>query len=377
MRFHSRDPRRALMRSSLALSFASAAVLLTACGAGSTGSAGANAGTGEFPSSGTVQFFGPSTENPYFGENVKGAQEVAQKHGWEVGHVESSSQEEQDAAVQQMLAQGEKPVGVILNPIAGEAAIATEQAIKAAGIPLVLLNQVPKEGQEDLYDAYAGVNDVGSGETAAKLLVEGAKAAGITLGDGLIVNTVAGHTAAQDRVAGFTAALAEGSPSSKTLDNVTSGGFLEAEGYNIGSQVIPANKGKFNWVYGVNDALAAGAIRAAKENGLTPGKDILFVGGTCMNANTNKAVLDGELVGTAVQSPWVEGASAMYAVAAYIKTGEVVDGEAELSADEPPSIDEPPHKKNYMPNPAVANNQESFDSTTVWGKPASELCNYG
>lgn len=363
-------------RGTFALVGVSLSLLLAACSGSPSASPGAKGAGGDLPSSGTVQFFGQSRENPYFGLNVDGAKSVADEHGWDVKYVESTSQEEQDAAIQQMLVQGEKPLGVILNPISGQAAVASEMAIKAAGIPLVILNQVPRSDQKDLFDAYAGVNDVGSGETAAKILLDGAKKAGVKLGDGLIVNTVAGHTAAQDRVKGFLAELAKASPSSKVLDDVTSGGFLEAEGYNIGSQVIPANKGKITWVYGVNDALALGAIRAAKENGLVPGKDVLFIGGTCMNSKTNKAVLDGDLVGTAVQSPFVEGAAAMYAMAAYIKTGQVIDGETSLSAEAPPSIDGPPHKWNFMPNPVVGGTQESFDSTKIWDMPASQLCNY-
>jgi ABC-type sugar transport system substrate-binding protein len=370
-----RFARRSNHPGAVALLLVGVSVALAACG-GSSGSEGAKGAAGELPSSGTVQFFGQSRENPYFGLNVDGAKSIADKHGWDVKYVESTSQEEQDAAIQQMLVQGEKPLGVILNPISGQAAVASEMAIKSGGIPLVILNQVPRSDQEELFDAYAGVNDVGSGQTAAQILIEGAKKAGVPLGDGLIVNTIAGHTAAQDRVKGFLGELAKASPSSKVLDDVTSGGFLEAEGYDIGSQVIPANKGKINWIYGVNDALALGAIRAAKENGLTPGKDVLFIGGTCMNSKTNKAVLEGELVGTAVQSPFIEGAAAMYAMAAYIKTGKVTDGETNLSADTPPSIDGPPHKWNYMPNPTVAGTQESFDSTKIWGMPASQLCNY-
>ncbi|MDV6281748.1 sugar ABC transporter substrate-binding protein [Rhodococcus jostii] len=350
-----------------------ATLVLTACGNAQSSTSSAPDG---MPSSGEVMFFGQSRENPYFGQNEIGAREVAESYGWDVSYVEASTQEEQDSAIQQMLAQGAKPVGVVLNPISGEAAVASEQAIKAAGIPLVILNQVPTEEQDSLFDAYAGVNDYGSGRTAAQLLIAGAQKAGVPLGDGLIVNTVAGHTAAQQRVAGFTDELKQSSPSSAVLSDVTSGGFLEAEGYSIGSQVIPANKGKFTWVYGVNDALALGAIRAAKENGILPGKDALFVGGTCMNANTNAAVINGELVGSAIQSPLVEGQSAIYALAAYLNNGSVLDGDADLSADAPPSIDTPPHKRNFMPNTKLDGTAASFDSTTIWGRPASELCNY-
>lgn len=331
----------------------------------------------ELPKEGAIVMFGQSRENPYFGQNAVGAEAVAKEFGWSFTYIESASQEQQDAAIQQVLATGEKPVGIVLNPVSGAAAVASELAMKDAGIPVVVLNQVPSAEQKELFVAYGGVNDYLSGVNAAQLLIAGAKKSGVELGDGLVVNTVAGHTAAQQRVAGFTDEMKKSFPEgAEILADVNSGGYLENEGYSVGSQIIPANKGKFNWVYGVNDALAYGAMQAAKEGGLQPGKDVLFVGGTCMNATTNEAVLKGELVGTSVQSPYIEGAAAMWALAAYLNTGEVVDGEQNLSADAPPSIDTPPHKWNYMPNTMLDGSADSYTKAVIWGKTAQELCNY-
>lgn len=331
----------------------------------------------ELPKTGSIIMFGQSRENPYFGQNAVAVQDIAKEHGWTFTYIESSSQEQQDSAIQQMLSTGDKPIGVVLNPISGAAAVASEMSLRDADIPVVILNQVPAPEQADLFVAYGGVNDYLSGQNAAQLLVAGAKKAGVELGDGLIVNTVAGHTAAQQRVAGFTDEMKKTfASSSKVLADVNSGGYLENEGYNIGSQIIPANKGKFNWVYGVNDALAYGASKAAKESGIEPGKDVLFVGGTCMNSTTNDAVKKGELVGTSVQSPYIEGAAAMYALVAYLNTGKVLDGEQTLSSDTPPSIETPPHKWNYMPNTMLHGSEESYTKTVIWGKTAQELCNY-
>ncbi|MBO9112671.1 MULTISPECIES: sugar ABC transporter substrate-binding protein [Rhizobium/Agrobacterium group] len=331
----------------------------------------------ELPKSGAIVMFGQSRENPYFGQNAVAVQDIAKKQGWTFTYVEASSQEQQDSAIQQMLSTGDKPIGVVLNPVSGAAAVASEMALKDAGIPVVILNQVPAPEQADLFVAYGGVNDYLSGQNAAQLLIAGAKKAGVELGNGLIVNTVAGHTAAQQRVAGFKDEMKKAFPSSsEVLADVHSGGYLENEGYSIGSQIIPANKGKFNWVYGVNDALAYGAVRAAKESGIQPGKDVLFVGGTCMNSTTNAAVKKGELVGTSVQSPYIEGAAAMYALVAYLNTGKVTDGEQNLSPDTPLSIDAPPHKWNYMPNTMLDGSEKSYAETKIWGKTAQELCNY-
>ncbi|WP_108259506.1 sugar ABC transporter substrate-binding protein [Mangrovicoccus ximenensis] len=340
-------------------------------------SAAGGAAFADLPESGSIVMFGQSRENPYFGQNAVGVADVAQEFGWEVTYVESSTQEQQDAAIQQLLATGGKPIGIVLNPVSGAAAVASEMSITQAGIPLVLLNQAPVPEQSALFVAYGGVNDYLSGVNAAQLLIAGADAAGVELGDGLIVNTVAGHAAAQQRVQGFRDEMARSFPDgAHILADVNSGGFLENEGYAVGSQIIPANAGKFNWVYGVNDALAYGAMRAARENGIAPGEDVLFVGGTCMNATTNEAVMNGELVGTSVQAPYIEGAAAMWALAAYLNTGEVIDGERELSPDSPPSIDEPPYKWNFMPNTMLDGSAASYAETRIWGRTASELCDY-
>ncbi|MGR3376571.1 sugar ABC transporter substrate-binding protein [Salipiger abyssi] len=331
----------------------------------------------DLPEAGSIVMFGQSRENPYFGQNAVGAADVAKEFGWDFTYVEAATQEQQDAAIQQLLATGGDPIGIVLNPVSGAAAVASEMAITQAGIPLVLLNQVPSAEQGALFVAYGGVNDYLSGVNAAELLIAGAEKAGVELGNGLVVNTVAGHTAAQQRVQGFRDEMERSFPEGATiLADVNSGGFLENEGYSIGSQIIPANAGKFNWVYGVNDALAYGAMRAAKENGLTPGEDALFVGGTCMNATTNQAVMDGELVGTSIQAPYIEGAAAMWALAAYLNTGEVIDGEKNLSPDSPPSIDEPPHKWNFMPNTMLDGSPESYEQTMIWGRSAADLCDY-
>jgi ABC-type sugar transport system substrate-binding protein len=360
-------PKAALMFRSMMVASTAMVASVLACGVAMA----------ELPKEGAIVMFGQSRENPYFGQNAVGAEDIAKQYGWTFTYVEASSQEQQDAAIQQMLAAGEKPIGVVLNPVSGAAAVASEMAMKDAGIPVVILNQVPSAEQKDLFVAYGGVNDYLSGVNAAQLLIAGAKKAGVELGDGLVVNTVAGHTAAQQRVAGFSDEMKKSFPEgSEILADVNSGGYLENEGYSVGSQIIPANKGKFNWVYGVNDALAYGAMTAAKEGGLTPGKDVLFVGGTCMNATTNEAVIKGELVGTSVQSPYIEGAAAMYALVAYLNTGEVVDGEQNLSSDAAPSIDTAPHKWNYMPNTMLDGSAESYTTTVIWGKTAQELCNY-
>ena len=50
-------------------------------------------------------------------------------------------------------------------------------------------------------------------------------------------------------------------------------------GYEIGSQVIPRFKGQFDFLFVSNQQAANGIIRALKENGIEPGKDVMIVSG--------------------------------------------------------------------------------------------------
>ena len=71
-------------------------------------------------------------------------------------------------------------------------------------------------------------------------------------------------------------------------------------GYEIGSQVIPHYKGQFDFLFVSNQQAANGIIRALKENGITPGKDVYIVSGDC--SGTLEAVKNGETFGTGIQS---------------------------------------------------------------------------
>lgn len=338
----------------------------------------AAAASGSLPKSGEVVFFSQSQENPYITQMKLGAEKEAKKYGWTLKFVENNnSQEQQDQQIQQVLAGGKKPLGIILHPFLAKSARASQQAIKAAGIPLIITNQVPQKGSEQLFDAYAGTSDILSGATAAELLATKAKEKGMELGGGLVFGFPTGYQSHEDRVKGFQDKLAEVATSAKVLRVENSEGFLEEEGYKVASQVVPANKKKINWVYALNDAEAVGVIKALRENGLTPGKDVLVTGGTCMNAGTAKAVVKGDLVGTAVQSPFVEGQLSSITLAQFLKAGKKTkEGETNTDADAPPADAEVPHKWNFMPNPAVDNNAKAYETTGVWGKPAKTLCEY-
>ncbi len=338
-----------------------------------------SSGSGEVPSSGEVLLLTLTSQNPYIAEQEAGVKETAEELGWTV-HVEEAteSQSQQDSQVTQVLSSGKEPLGIIMTPFAGDSASASEQAITAAGIPLVIADSKPKEEAEELYTMYAGPNDLLSGQTAAQILVERAKKLGIKLGGGLVLREEPGYESGVAREAGFLEELEKLAPEATLLKSQTGNGFGPEDGYKVASQLVPQYKGQFNWMYGTNDAIALGGMQFVKSHGINP-EEILAVGGTCLGEATNKAVISGLLAGSAVQSPAIEGGLAVRVLGQYLANGEeVLPGETTVSATEPPSFSTPPHKINNMPNPIIkAGSKKLFEATEIWGRTATELCTYG
>jgi ABC-type sugar transport system substrate-binding protein len=325
-------------------------------------------------SKGTVVVFVPSSTNPYIGQFQAGAKAKAEELGYEIKVIENNfNQAEQDSQVQQQLASGEQVAGYIWWPFENAAGVASLRALYQSGAPVIVSNQYPIKGTEAYWTAYAGANDFLSGKTAAEILLDACSKAGVKCDKGAIIRFPAGVSAGDDRATGFQDAV---KGKLNVIDIVPTAGFLEDEGYKIAAQIIPAHKGELTWLYTENDSLAGAAAQAARENGLTPGKDIFIVGGTCHG--DSKHVKSGEIAGTAIQSGYWEGWMAVQALGKFVAQGKVVDGEKFLEGtpDATPSDADPLYKYNFLPNPAVGNSQAAYDAAKLWGKSADQLCNF-
>jgi ABC-type sugar transport system substrate-binding protein len=381
-----RPSRPKIIRRATLLAMALGAAVIAAAWGSSSSSIAAGSGAakqqasaaGALPKSGEIVFFGTSTQNPYLAEDSAGAQAQAKKYGWTYKYVESdNSQQQQDGQITQFLGSGQKPLAIILNAFSADAAAASMNAIQQAHIPLIVVDSVPPANQNSLYQMYSGPSDTVSAQTSAQLLVDEAKQKGITLKDGLEISCPQQYKGCKDRVVAFPGALKKLAPSTKVLKNFPTSGFGEANSYTVATQVIPKYKGKINFIYTANDSLGAGVVKALQQNGLTPGKNVLVVGGTCLGKATDKMAANGELAGTAVQSPKVEGELAVLLVAQYLSNGKkILPGSFNVPAGTAPSLSTPPHKINIMPNPVVRASLSAFKKTKIWGQTASQLCGY-
>lgn len=325
----------------------------------------------------------PSSTNAYLAQWEEGAKAEAEALGYEIRIIENNfDQAEQDTQVQQQLASADEPVGYIWWPANQEAGLASLRSLSDTGLPVVQTNQLPLEGTEEYWTAYAGVDDIFNGWTAANLLVaemEEAGAATDGIGNGIIARFPIGYSAGDARIQGFEQRLTEAGIDYEILA-IGDAGFQETEGYNVTSQLLPANRAQgVKWLYGNNDALAIGMVEAAKENSYTPGEDIWVVGGTCHGDPA--PVVSGDLVGSAIQSAFLEGWLSIQTLHKYLQTGEVTDGNNPDSnstdPETPPSDEGAPYKFNFMPNPELVNNDDTvFTDTMLWGYTAEQLCDY-
>jgi ribose transport system substrate-binding protein len=319
-----------------------------------------------------VVFMPPGTDN-YLAQWQVGAKKKAKDLDYDIKIIESSrDQSEQDSQVQQELASGEDVAGFIWWPYVNAAGTGSLRALSQTGKPVVFTNQYPIAGTEAFWTAYAGVNDFFNGKTAAQMLLKAcAESTTVKCDKGMIFTFPAGYSAGADRAKAFQ----ETAKDLKAIQ-VEPTGFMQQEGYQVGSQVIPPKKDDISWVYTESDSIASGVLQALKESGKTPGKDVLVVGGTCHGDTSD--LLSKKLVGTGIQAAFLEGYQSVQTLHKILTTKKVKDGEVYLPADpdHPPSDEGDASRYNFIPNPALGNTQADLDKFKLWGYPFKELCNY-
>ena len=199
-----------------------------------------------------------------------------------------------------------------------------------------MITQEPNEQSTEFVKAYAGANQQLIGRVAGDMMLKAREAArkeGVKLhskeGNLLVFQHPEGEKTGVERWKGFEEAT-KGEPF-----NVlgTEYGANDPEtGYEKGNQVIPRFKGKgIDFLYVSNQQAANGIIRALKENGIKPGKDVKIVSSDC--SGSLEAVKNGETFGTGLQSGAIEGSLGVATAARYIATKKVEGDVQQFKAD--------------------------------------------
>ena len=325
-----------------------------------------------------VMFVMTST-NVYGANQIKGAKQEAKRLGYNLKVYEHMfSQPQQDQQVQQYLASGAKPAAVIFWPWIAAAGVNDVRLLSRVA-PVIQMTQEPFPKAWPYVKAYAGANQVIIGEVAGQMLLQAraaAKKAGLKLhgpnGNLLVFQHPQGEFTGTARWQGVTK-VTKGKEF-KVLG--TEYGANDPDtGYKIGSQVIPKYKSKgIDFLYVSNQQAANGIIRALKENGLSPGKDVYIVSSDCSGSLT--AVKNGETFGTGLQPAAIEGTVAVRTAVQYLTTDKVKPGKYQYPAAKTPpafNANTVPSKYNYMPHaPAVG--KAGVTAARVWGYTADQIC---
>lgn len=212
----------------------------------------------------------------------------------------NENQTNQIAALRDFIAQNVDII--ILNPVAKTGWTTVLGEAKAAGIPVILLDQLFSE-DESLYAAYVSYDFEAQGRKIAETLVA-LKGTGIV--NILELEGPTGNTAAIGRKKGFDAVIAQHA-SYTIVQSTPVANWSQAQGQTETTNAIAAHS-DINVVYGHNDGLAFGAIDAITAiPGGTVGTgttDITILGIDCGKAAL-QSIFDGKIYASCECSPFL------------------------------------------------------------------------
>jgi len=210
----------------------------------------------------TIGMIVPDIGNPFFPSVVRGAEDAAQKHGYNLLLCNSDdSLEKEEKAIELLLSK--RVDGILLTKAAEDFHSSIQQMIKEVNIPFVLVMRTyPKLTK----DAVVSDDYRGAYEAVSHLARAGRKRIGLISGPLKVSN-------AKERWQGFHDALkAEGLPYEEDL--VIEGDYRLESGYRAGHSLFSRRP---DGIYVANHLMTIGLLKAAEEMGLRCPEDFGLV----------------------------------------------------------------------------------------------------
>jgi len=193
---------------------------------------------------------------------------------------------------------------------------------------------------------YAGPDDALRARNAGLMMVEAARAKEASGGKGFNVVAVTypqSYGGYGLSINAFKEAIAG---SGLNIIGEVDEGFGQANGYKGAAKMIAKLKDQgIHFVYGMDDAILTGAIKAFEEANYRMGEDVIAVGTVCNG--DRQLIEEGKQYGTTLQSPLHEGQLAIKLVEEYLKNGKLRN------------------YINFTPNPAVT--KSTMETTALKG----------
>ena len=218
----------------------------------------------------TIGFSQIGAESAWRSAETDSIRSVAKNRGIDLKFSDAQQkQENQIKALRSFIAQ--KVDGIILAPVVETGWEPVLKEVKAAGIPVVLVDRGIKVSDESLYTTLIASDFVFEGQEAAKWLAKKMD------GKANIVELqgTPGSAPAIDRKKGFEEILAK--YPGMTIIKSQTGDFTRSKGKEVMEAFLKAEGKNINAVYAHNDDMALGAIQAIEEYGLKPGKDVILI----------------------------------------------------------------------------------------------------
>jgi ribose transport system substrate-binding protein len=326
-----------------------------------------------------IVLFSLSDANTFVAKFNESAAAEAKRLGYTLRKVATNDldQTSQDANVRQYISSGARPAAVLIFPVSAKAAVNSLRLLSQLA-PVVQVDNPPLPDSEPYITAAVLADQVDVGGRSAKLLMDmraKLQSQGTKLNDArgnvLILNVAAGSQVGIDRVVGFKKAMASQPLNILAEEHAK---FSNSTGvYELASTLIPKYKGKVDFIYTFSTNGAVGAVKALKENGLVPGKDVWVVSGNCTAGFEELAA--GTIVGTNLLAPQALGQLSVVVAAQYLATGKVVPGRNELKdgAAAPPFTATAPHRITVTPLTTVTSESE-LRQAQLWGVSGADRC---
>ncbi len=205
---------------------------------------------------------------------------------------------------------------LIVSPMDANAVIPALEKAKAAGIPVVLVDQTIEAGHEDLYVTYIGTDNTNAGKEAGKKVAEwlGGK------GNVLVVRGANGSSAGDQRVDGFKQGLES---TGLVVAGEQAGDWKNDKAMQVTENMLQANS-DVQAIFTASDGMLDGILQALQNAGKTDVK-IMSVDGSKKAVDMIEA---GDVSGTMAQFPQIMGGKAVETLLG------VLDGSIEASSVE-------------------------------------------
>jgi LacI family transcriptional regulator len=201
----------------------------------------------------TIGMIVPDIANPFFPMVVRGAEDAAQKHGYNLLLCNSDDNlDKEERAIELLLSK--RVDGILLTKAAEDFRPALRQMIKDAGVPFVLVMRTYPKLTKDavITDDYQGAYDA-----VCHLARAGRRRIGLISGPLKVSNALA-------RFQGFQDALkAKGLPFEKEL--MVEGDYRIESGFRAGHALLSHRP---DGIYTANHLMTVGLLKAAEEMGL-------------------------------------------------------------------------------------------------------------